>query len=92
MFDDPERSRLKKRSLTLKGHKTSITLEDPFWEILKDAAAKRGVPLAHLIIDIDTRRVCNLSSALRLFALGEVTSSSQLAFTNLGDRKSGRPE
>lgn len=64
-------SQIKKRSITIAGHRTSITLEDIFWKTLKDIAEAQGVSLATLIEDIDERRDSNLSSALRTFAMIE---------------------
>jgi predicted DNA-binding ribbon-helix-helix protein len=59
-----------KRSVNLDRHKTSISLEDEFWEALKEIAAARGMSLRSLIVSIDrTRNHDNLSSALRLFVL-----------------------
>lgn len=69
MYQDPERSRMKKRSVTLEGHRTSVSLEDPFWEVLSQAAAAQNIPLNRLILQIDSERQCNLSSALRLYVL-----------------------
>ena len=70
-----------KRSVVLAGHKTSVSLEDAFWERLKDIAKSRRMPLCDLIsrIDVD-REHGNLSSALRLFVLNHCTRpmSSQL--------------
>ena len=57
----------RKRSLSIAGHRTSVSLEDPFWEGLKRIAARDGKTLATLIAEIDSRRGDNnLSSALRL--------------------------
>jgi predicted DNA-binding ribbon-helix-helix protein len=57
-----------KRSFTIGGHRTSISLEAPFWEALKAAAAHEGVPLSRLIARIDKdREGCGLSSAVRLW-------------------------
>ena len=62
----PER----KRSLSIAGHRTSISLEDAFWEALKEIAATEGRPVAALVAAIDSGRgETNLSSALRLHAL-----------------------
>ena len=62
----PER----KRSLSIAGHRTSISLEDAFWDALKEIAAAEGRPVAALVADIDSGRgELNLSSALRLHAL-----------------------
>jgi predicted DNA-binding ribbon-helix-helix protein len=57
-----------KRSVVLAGHKTSVSLEDAFWERLKDIAKSRRMALCDLIsrIDVDCEHG-NLSSALRLF-------------------------
>ena len=60
-----------KRSIVLAGHKTSVSLEDAFWEGLKDIAKTRRKTLSDLVTSIDTdREHGNLSSALRLFVLG----------------------
>ncbi|APG85048.1 ribbon-helix-helix domain-containing protein [Sinorhizobium americanum] len=60
-----------KHSATLHGHRTSFTLEEPFWQELKSIAKSRGMPLARLIAEIDDGRdpEGNLSSALRLYVL-----------------------
>lgn len=59
-----------KRSLTIAGHRTSISLEDAFWTNLRTIAARSGVPLARLVADIDqSRGTANLSSAIRVFVL-----------------------
>jgi predicted DNA-binding ribbon-helix-helix protein len=59
-----------KRSVELDGHKTSVSLEDEFWKVLKEIATARGMTLSGLIASIDrTRCRGNLSSALRLFIL-----------------------
>jgi predicted DNA-binding ribbon-helix-helix protein len=69
MMDTPQDGRLRKRSVLIAGHKTSVSLEGAFWEELRVAAAERGLPLSHLIEEIDTTRGGNLSSAIRLFVL-----------------------
>lgn len=60
-----------KRSLSIRGHRTSISLEDAFWTLLREMAERRGLPLARLVADIDTARdpEQNLSSSLRLAVL-----------------------
>jgi len=61
---------VKKRSLTIAGHRTSVSLEDPFWEALKAMAAAEGRSLALLVTEVDAARGRqSLSSALRLHAL-----------------------
>ena len=67
------KSTVVKRSIVVAGHKTSVSLEDAFWEGLKDIAKARRVTLSELVggIDLD-RELCehgNLSSAIRLFVL-----------------------
>ena len=68
-------SALKKHSITVAGHRTSVTLEDVFWKTLKEIAAIRGISLAALIEDIDEARGGNLSSALRVFVLQEISKT-----------------
>lgn len=64
-----------KRSVTIAGHATSITLEEPFWSALKAIAANRGQSLQGLIAEIDDAKADNnLSSALRLFVLKNMLS------------------
>jgi predicted DNA-binding ribbon-helix-helix protein len=59
-----------KRSIVFKGKKTSLSLEDEFWNALKEIADKRGVHISHLVAAIDGQREhANLSSAIRLFVL-----------------------
>ncbi len=56
----------KKRSLTITGHRTSISLEDDFWDALKDMARAQGCSVPDVIAAIDARRgSCGLSSAIR---------------------------
>ena len=59
-----------KRSIVLAGHKTSVSLEDAFWEGLRDIAIKRRMSLSALAGTIQAQRQqANLSSAIRLFVL-----------------------
>ena len=59
-----------KRSFTIGGHRTSISLEAPFWEALKTAAAQERLPLSSLIARIDAERGhAGLSSAVRIWLL-----------------------
>ncbi len=65
---------MKKRSVNILGHQTSITLEDEFWKILKAEAEARSLSLNKLIAEIDDARgqnnnENNLSSAIRLYIL-----------------------
>ncbi|MBC8036504.1 MAG: ribbon-helix-helix domain-containing protein [Rhizobiales bacterium] len=59
-----------KRSLTIAGHRTSLSLEPEFWEALTQAAAARKISLASLVAEIDSLRgERNLSSAIRVWLL-----------------------
>jgi predicted DNA-binding ribbon-helix-helix protein len=65
------KSLVSKRSIVIAGHKTSVSLEDKFWDSLKDIARERGTTLGALVAAIDAdRQHGNLSSAIRLFVLG----------------------
>ncbi|MGR3804807.1 ribbon-helix-helix domain-containing protein [Marinibacterium profundimaris] len=61
----------KKRSLTLRGHRTSVSLEDEFWAAFREIAAEEGRPLNALAAEIDAERDLDtgLASAIRLFVL-----------------------
>jgi predicted DNA-binding ribbon-helix-helix protein len=63
---------LRKRSVTIAGHRTSISLEDEFWSELIRIAAERRVSLNSLIAGIDESRATNLSSAIRLHVLADL--------------------
>jgi predicted DNA-binding ribbon-helix-helix protein len=59
-----------KRSITIAGHQTSISLEPVFWTALEDAAVAHGLPLSALVAEIDALRIVaedppNLASAIR---------------------------
>jgi predicted DNA-binding ribbon-helix-helix protein len=59
-----------KRSIVIAGHKTSVSLEDAFWEALKEIASTRDVTLSEVVANIDAlRNQGNLSSAIRLYVL-----------------------
>ena len=69
-----------KRSVTIAGHETSISLEPVFWQALEAAAATRGLPVNALVAAVDALRIeaeapPNLASALRTWLLGEVERS-----------------
>lgn len=67
---------MKKISVSLSGHQTSITLEPEFISVLTQIASQRGVSIASLINDIDSTRTpdTNLSSAIRVWILQQVLS------------------
>lgn len=60
-----------RRSIVIAGHKTSVSVEDEFWDSLKEIASERGTSVGRMIGAIDGgRKHANLSSAIRLFVLG----------------------
>ena len=59
----------RKHSVTVNGHRTSVTLEDAFWLSLKEIAAARGVAVNTLVEEIDKKQPENLSGAVRVFVL-----------------------
>lgn len=63
--------RLRKHSVSIRGHATSYTLEEPFFELIAEIAATRELSTAALVAEVDSRRdkSINLSSALRLYVL-----------------------
>ena len=62
---------MRKHSVVIAGHRTSVSIEAPFWEALKDIARRRGLSLNHLITEIDDSREASLSSAIRVYVLAE---------------------
>jgi predicted DNA-binding ribbon-helix-helix protein len=59
-----------KRSIVVAGHKTSVSLEEAFWNGMKEIASARNLTLSELVGEIDGgRQQGNLSSAIRLFVL-----------------------
>lgn len=69
-----------KRSITVAGHRTSISLEAPFHDALEEIARARGTSVAALVAEIDRGRPqSNLSSAIRLFVLDWYRSASERA-------------
>lgn len=68
-----------KRSIVIAGHKTSVSLEDAFWDALKEIASGRRITLSDLVASIDSSRTQgNLSSAIRLFVLDHYREHSEL--------------
>ncbi|MBT5074265.1 MAG: ribbon-helix-helix domain-containing protein [Kordiimonadaceae bacterium] len=64
---------LKKHSVVISGHQTSVTLENIFWENLKIVAKSEGKSLKALITEIDKGRTTNLSSAIRVYILKKLS-------------------
>ena len=67
-------ARPRKRSLTLRGHRTSVSMEDVFWDEFRRIAAARGQSVNELAAEIDEERemTSGLASAMRVFVLEEV--------------------
>jgi len=64
------KSTVTKRSIVISGHKTSISLEDPFWSGLKEIARSNRASVSSVVAEIESgRQYGNLSSAIRLFVL-----------------------
>ncbi|MCJ8333756.1 MAG: ribbon-helix-helix domain-containing protein [Epibacterium sp.] len=66
--------RPQKHSLTLKGHRTSVSLEDDFWFAFRDISEELNRPINDLAAEIDEMRGedCGLASAIRLFVLNDL--------------------
>ena len=63
-------SRPRKRSFAIAGHRTSVSLEEPFWEALREIASAEATTLSHIVARVDaTPHACGLSTALRLHIL-----------------------
>lgn len=79
-----EPSGIKKRSVTIDGRKTSISLEDEFWDIAKDIATRRQLSMGELIEQENRSRVRgNLSSCIRRLVLQELRDRIRLADAEL---------
>jgi predicted DNA-binding ribbon-helix-helix protein len=76
-----------KRSFSIRGHRTSISLEAPFWDALKEAAARERVSLASLIASIDEQRGgAGLSSAVRIWILEDARAARAATSYDGGNR------
>ena len=68
---------VKKRSVEIAGHRTSLSLEEAFWRALKRIAAQDGVSINRLIERIDRERTGNLSSAVRIYVLERLEDEAE---------------
>jgi predicted DNA-binding ribbon-helix-helix protein len=92
MKGQPQKSSVIKRSVVNAGHKTSISLEDAFWDALREIAAARGVTTAALVSTINTNRQhSNLSSAIRLFVLDHYRAQADARRSPEGPNEKGHP-
>jgi predicted DNA-binding ribbon-helix-helix protein len=81
-----------KRSIVVGGHKTSVSLEDPFWDAMKEIAALMRMTLSELISQIDTdREHSNLSSAIRLFVLDHYMARGPMRAPKASASEAARP-
>lgn len=76
--------RIRKRSVKIAGHSTSLSLEGFFWDALKEVAAGRGLSLNALIEEIDRGRGSNLSSAVRVYLLNHYRAAATAAVSRPG--------
>ena len=80
MTGAPQARGIRKRSVTIAGHRTSVSLEQAFWQALREIAKRRSLSMAAVIAEIDRAnarapgrsRAANLSSALRVYALEQM--------------------
>lgn len=73
-----------KHSVTLNGHRTSVSLETEFWQALRARAQEKRMPLNTLVAQIDVERGADmgLASAIRLFVLAELQAELRRAQTD----------
>jgi predicted DNA-binding ribbon-helix-helix protein len=71
------KSAITKRSVVIGGHKTSVSLEEPFWSAVREIAGSQQITVSSLLRQIDLeRRNANLSSAIRVYVLESVRSQA----------------
>ncbi len=76
-MSQPVSRTVKKRSVEIAGHRTSLSLEQAFWRALKRIAARDGVSINRLIERIDRERGGNLSSAVRVYVLERLEAEAE---------------
>jgi predicted DNA-binding ribbon-helix-helix protein len=87
-----DKSRVLKRSIVIAGHKTSISIEDEFWDALREIATARGTPVGTLVSSIDVdRQHNNLSSTIRLFVLDHYRAQADARRSAEGPIENGHP-
>jgi predicted DNA-binding ribbon-helix-helix protein len=81
-----------KRSIVLDGHKTSVSLENEFWEALREIASRENATLSSLVGRIDHgRNSCNLSSAIRVYVFGYFRARAGKLESSQGGRSNSGP-
>ncbi len=79
------KSSITKRSVVIGGHKTSVSLEEPFWSAVREIAGNQQMTVSSLLRQIDLeRRNANLSSAIRVYVLENVRSQVTSARQHTG--------
>lgn len=68
---------IQRRSVVVSGHRTSVSVEDEFWDEIAAIAARRGISRNALISEIDQDRDGNLSSAVRLYILRRLKAEAE---------------
>ena len=68
---------VRKLSVKISGHATSVSIETEFWEVFKNIASKKKLSVNDLLSEIDKKRTSNLSSAIRIFILSELISTTE---------------
>jgi predicted DNA-binding ribbon-helix-helix protein len=86
---------IRKRSVVVEGHATSVSLEAEFWEALTALARRRGATINQLVAEIDRGREGNLSSAIRVFVLRDLqgrlpASDDKVEFPSPASRERGQ--
>ncbi len=80
MSDKPAQHLVRKRSLRIAGHQTSVSLEEPFWRLLAQVAQSEGLSLAAYVERIDSARSgVNLSSAIRVHLMEWMLARANLS-------------
>lgn len=92
----PAGRRIRKHSVAIAGHRTSLSLEAAFWDALKEIAAARDVSVNRLIEEIDRARAAepepgNLSSAVRVYVLETVRSGHLRTAPAASSSEGGEP-
>jgi predicted DNA-binding ribbon-helix-helix protein len=67
---------IRKRSVIVAGHRTSVSLEPEFWTALREIAERRGMSINALVAEVDKGRNGNLSSALRVYVLNSLQAAA----------------
>lgn len=81
-----------KRSIVIAGHKTSVSLEEAFWNGMKEISARRNMTLSELVGEIDSnRQQGNLSSAIRLFVL-DYFRARAISMVMIGEVRTAAPD